>query len=99
MPKATDSSSISLPKAGKHNQNQRESFAVTNDKLEDPTSKLCNLTLDIKPESSKTTTNTRRTTSSAQYKPEPWMLSDDEKDSFCQLSLAIVSHEDNNSCF
>ncbi|XXG86883.1 hypothetical protein AAC387_Pa11g1705 [Persea americana] len=94
MPTATDSSSNSLPKTGKHNQNQRKSSAVTNDKLEDPTSKLCNLTIGIKPESSKTTTNTRRTTSSAQYKPEPWMLSDEVKDSFCQLSLAIVGHVD-----
>lgn len=91
VPNAIESS-ISLPIAGKHNQNQSKSSAVSNDKLEAPTSNLRNLTLDIKPESSKAVTNTRRTTSSAQYKPEPWMLSDKEKDNFCQLSLAIVSH-------
>ena len=89
MPNATESSS-SLPITGTHNQNQRKSSAVSNDKLGAPTSKLRNLTLDTKTESSKTTTDTR-TTSCPQYKPEPWMLSDKENDSFSQLSLAVVS--------
>ncbi|XXG44724.1 hypothetical protein AAC387_Pa01g4449 [Persea americana] len=87
MPNATESSS-SLPITGTHNQNQRKSSAVSNDKLGAPTSKLRNLTLDTKTESSKTTTDTR-TTSCPQYKPEPWMLSDKENDSFSQLSLAV----------
>lgn len=90
MPNATESSS-SFPITGTHNQNQRKSSAVSNDKLGAPTNKLRNLTLDTKTESSKTTTDTR-TTSCPQYKPEPWMLSDKEKDSFPQLSLAVVSH-------
>lgn len=92
--KGSESASVSLPNAEEHNQNGSKSSVVNEDMAQAPTSSLQNLTFDKNAKSLKKTTDTRKTTSKALYKPEPWMLPDKKKTDFCQLNLAIVGHVD-----
>ncbi|XP_058097737.1 uncharacterized protein LOC131242843 isoform X2 [Magnolia sinica] len=92
--KMRGSSSALSTKARQPNQDESTGSAVNEDKPQALMSNLRNLNLDRNTGSSKSSTNTRRPTSHAQYKPEKWMLPIQEEKTLTQLSLAIVGHVD-----
>ncbi|XP_077220592.1 uncharacterized protein LOC143854478 isoform X2 [Tasmannia lanceolata] len=92
--KRLESSSALLRKADQPNKDENNYSAVNEDQPQHLTSSLHNLNLDTNTGSSKSFRNNRKGASHALYKPETWMLPDQEKENLSQLNLAIVGHVD-----
>ncbi|KAG9439125.1 hypothetical protein H6P81_019290 [Aristolochia fimbriata] len=86
--KTTEDLSVSSQKAS-----QSSKHVIRTNKLDVPSNGLANLSLSNSNNPS-TLKSTKKPTVQADYKPEKWMLPDQEKDALTHLSLAIVGHVD-----
>ncbi|XP_019055580.1 PREDICTED: elongation factor 1-alpha isoform X2 [Nelumbo nucifera] len=91
--KSIEGSSVSLPKGSQFHADESICSSVNEEKPQSLASSFTDVTLSEKSGSSKTV-NSKRATSHAEYKPEKWMLPEQNEGILTQLNLAIVGHVD-----
>ncbi|XP_034681216.1 HBS1-like protein isoform X3 [Vitis riparia] len=92
--KGSDSSSMLMPKGRNNNKDESNISSIDKNKRQSISGNLLSsMTLNVKSEYSKSS-SAGKSVSDVHYKPEKWMIPDQENDVLTQLNLAIVGHVD-----
>ncbi|XP_002268387.1 uncharacterized protein LOC100262342 isoform X3 [Vitis vinifera] len=92
--KGSDSSSMLMPKGRNNSKDESNISSIDKNKRQSISGNLLSsMTLNVKSEHSKSS-SAGKSVSDVHYKPEKWMIPDQENDVLTQLNLAIVGHVD-----